>query len=149
MTACEVWFYHLERQGLDQVLPTLLERTLQKGWRALVRANSAERVEHLDGWLWSYRDDSFLPHAADPGGGLVDPVVLTLQTGNPNQAEALFLVDGAEAGDLSGFQRCSVLFDGRDDAALQAARAQWRRFREAGVTAAYWRQGEKGWEKVS
>ena len=75
MTACEVWFYHLERQGLDQVLPTLLERTLQKGWRALVRANSAERVEHLDGWLWSYRDDSFLPHAADPGGGLADPVV--------------------------------------------------------------------------
>jgi len=69
MTTCEVWFYHLERQGLDQVLPTLLERTLQKGWRALIRATSAERIEHLDGWLWSYRDDSFLPHAADPGGG--------------------------------------------------------------------------------
>lgn len=149
MTACEVWFYHLERQGLDQVLPTLLERTLQKGWRALVRASSTERVEHLDGWLWTYRDDSFLPHAADPGAGPADPVVLTAQAGNPNQAEALFLVDGAEAEDLSGFQRCSVLFDGRDETALQAARAQWRRFREAGVTAAYWRQGEKGWEKVS
>ena len=149
MTACEVWFYHLERQGLDQVLPTLLERTLQKGWRALIRATSAERIEHLDGWLWSYRDDSFLPHAADPGGSPADPVVLTAQSGNPNQAEALFLVDGAEVEDLAGFQRCSVLFDGKDEAALQAARAQWRRFRDAGVSAAYWRQGETGWEKVS
>ncbi|MCA3712139.1 MAG: DNA polymerase III subunit chi [Alphaproteobacteria bacterium] len=149
MTTCEVWFYHLERQGLDQVLPTLLERTLQKGWRALIRATSAERIEHLDGWLWSYRDDSFLPHAADPGGSPADPVVLTAQAGNPNQAEALFLVDGAEVEDLAGFQRCSVLFDGKDEAALQAARAQWRRFRDAGVSAAYWRQGETGWEKVS
>ncbi|MFM8819417.1 MAG: DNA polymerase III subunit chi [Phenylobacterium sp.] len=149
MTACEVWFYHLERQGLDEVLPTLLERTLQKGWRALIRATSEERIEHLDGWLWSYRDDSFLPHAAEPGGGPAEPVLLTTQEGNPNQAEALFLVDGAGAEDLSGFQRCSVLFDGRDEAALQAARSQWRRFRDAGFTAAYWRQGEKGWEKVS
>ena len=75
--------------------------------------------------------------------------MLTAQAGNPNQAEALFLVDGAEVEDLSGFQRCSVLFDGKDEAALQAARAQWRRFRDAGVSAAYWRQGETGWEKVS
>ncbi len=149
MTACEVWFYHLERQGLDEVLPTLLERTLQKGWRALVRTASPDRVEHLDGWLWSYRDDSYLPHAAGPAAGPADPVVLTDQAGNPNQAEALFLVDGAEAPDLAGFQRCSVLFDGRDEAALQQARGQWRRFRDAGVAAAYWRQAEKGWEKVS
>ena len=149
MTACEVWFYHLERQGLDQVLPTLLERTLQKGWRARVRAVSPERLEHLDGWLWSYRDDSFLPHAADPAAGSADPVVLTLASGNPDAAEALFLVDGADAGDLSGFQRCSVLFDGRDEAALQVARAQWRGFRDAGVTASYWRQGDRGWEKIS
>jgi hypothetical protein len=76
MTTCEVWFYHLERQGLDQVLPTLLERTLQKGWKALVRAPSGDRVEHLDAWLWSYRDDSFLPHAAGAQAGEADPVAL-------------------------------------------------------------------------
>ena len=61
--ACEVWFYHLERTGLDQALPELLEKTLARGWRALVRTPEPERVEHLDGWLWSYRDESFLPHA--------------------------------------------------------------------------------------
>lgn len=149
MTTCEVWFYHLERQGLDDVLPTLLERTLQKGWRALVRTPSPERIEQLDAWLWSYRDDSFLPHVAEPAGDPGDPVVLTTGTENPNQAQALFLVDGAEAGDLTGFERCSVLFDGRHEPALQAARGQWRRFREAGVPAAYWRQGEAGWEKVT
>lgn len=149
MTACEVWFYHLERQGLEQVLPPLLERTLQKGWKALVRSVSGDRVEHLDGWLWSFRDDSFLPHGAGAGAGPLDPIVLTTGAENPNRAEALFLVDGAEAGDLEGFTRCSVIFDGRDEAALARARDQWRRFREAGLPASYWRQGERGWEKAA
>ncbi|MDB5454933.1 MAG: polymerase chi subunit HolC, partial [Caulobacter sp.] len=36
-TPCDVWFYHLERSALEQVLPELLEKTLGRGWRALVR----------------------------------------------------------------------------------------------------------------
>jgi DNA polymerase-3 subunit chi len=149
MTSCEVWFYHLERQGLDQVLPTLLERTLQKGWKALVRAPSGDRVEYLDGWLWSYRDDSFLPHAAGAQAGEADPVALVADEANPNRAEALFLVDGAEPGALDGYARCSVIFDGRDEAALQVARAQWRKLKDAGFSAVYWRQGQGGWEKAA
>ena len=149
MTSCEVWFYHLERQGLDQVLPTLLERTLQKGWKALVRAPTGDRVEYLDGWLWSYRDDSFLPHAAGAQAGEADPVALVADEANPNRAEALFLVDGAEPGALDGYARCSVIFDGRDEAALQVARAQWRRLKYAGFSAVYWRQGQGGWEKAA
>ena len=35
--ACEVWFYHLERTSLDQALPELLEKTLARGWKAVVR----------------------------------------------------------------------------------------------------------------
>jgi DNA polymerase-3 subunit chi len=149
MTKCEVWFYHLERQGLDQVLPTLLERTLQKGWKALVRAPSGDRVEYLDGWLWSYRDASFLPHAAGAQAGEADPVALVADEANPNRAEALFLVDGAEPGALDGYARCSVIFDGRDEAALQVARAQWRKLKDAGFSAVYWRQGQGGWEKAA
>src|SRR5579872_1007605 len=63
--ACEVWFYHLERTSLDQALPELLEKTLARDWLALVRTPSPERIEHLDGWLWSYRDDAFLPHGTE------------------------------------------------------------------------------------
>ena len=40
----EIWFYHLERSTLDQVLPGLLEKTLQRGWRALVRGAVAHRL---------------------------------------------------------------------------------------------------------
>jgi DNA polymerase-3 subunit chi len=148
---CEVWFYHLERSPLEQVLPELLERTLQRGWKALVRTGQPERVEHLDGWLWSWRDDSFLPHGtADEPMADRKPVLLTTALDNPNAAEALFLVDGAEPGDLTPHERCILIFDGRDDAALKAARGRWKTFKDEGLPVSYWKQGaERGWEKVA
>lgn len=147
-TTCEVWFYHLERTGLDQALPELLEKTLARGWKALVRTAEPARVEHLDGWLWSYRDESFLPHApaAEPNAAR-QPVLLTTGFENPNGADALFLVDGAEPGDLVAFTRCVVLFDGADEAQLAGARALWGRIKGLGHPVSYWKQQGRGWEK--
>jgi len=146
--ACEVWFYHLERTGLDQALPELLEKTLQRGWKAIVRSSMPERIEHLDGWLWAYRDESFLPHApaVEPGAAR-QPILLTTGTDNPNAADALFLVDGAEPGDLDGYRRCIVLFDGADEGQLRNARAQWSAVKARGLPASYWKQQARGWEK--
>lgn len=146
--ATEVWFYHLERTGLEQALPELLEKTLQRGWKALVRVRAAERLQHLDGWLWTYRDESFLPHAADDEPGAArQPILLTTGFENANGADALFLVDGAEPGELSGYARCVVLFDGADAAQLAVARAQWSAVKATGVAVSYWKQQARGWEK--
>lgn len=146
--ATEVWFYHLERTGLDQALPELLEKTLQKGWKAVVRLREADRLQQLDSWLWTYRDDSFLPHAPDDEAGVErQPILLTTGFENPNAAHALFLVDGAEPGELKGYERCVVLFDGADEAQLAVARAQWSAIKATGVSVSYWKQQARGWEK--
>ena len=146
--ACEVWFYHLERTGLDQALPELLEKTLARGWKAIVRTPQAERIEHLDGWLWTYRDESFLPHApAGEPGAARQPILLTTGFENPNGAEALFLIDNAEPGELAGYARCVVLFDGADEAQVVAARGLWTVLRKQGSPASYWKQQGRGWEK--
>jgi DNA polymerase-3 subunit chi len=145
---CEVWFYHLERTAPDQALPELLEKTLAKGWRALVRTTGADRIDHLDGWLWSWRDESFLPHGrADEPQPERQPVLLTTEEANPNGAQALFIIDGAPCGRLDGFERCVLLFDGRDDAQVRQARERWKVFKGEGLPVSYWRQGERGWEK--
>jgi DNA polymerase-3 subunit chi len=148
MSACEVWFYHLERTGLDQALPELLQRTLARGWRALVRSPDPQRLEHLDGWLWSFRDEAFLPHGL-AGEALAErqPVLLTTTGENPNGAQALFLLDDAEPGGLDGFERCLILFDGRDEAAVASARRRWSALKGANPVS-YWRQNPEGrWEK--
>ena len=43
----ELWFYHLDSMGVEEALPPLLERCLQRGWRALVRTTLPERAEAL------------------------------------------------------------------------------------------------------
>ena len=147
-TATEVWFYHLERTSLEQALPELLEKTLQKGWKALVRLREADRLQRLDSWLWTYRDESFLPHAPDDEVGAErQPILLTMGFENANNADALFLVDGAEPGELAGYVRCVVLFDGADEAQLAVARAQWSAVKATGVSVSYWKQQARGWEK--
>jgi DNA polymerase-3 subunit chi len=147
-TPCEVWFYHLERSSLEQVLPELLEKTLQRGWRARVSSASRERLETLDAFLWTWRDDSFLPHGlAGESFDARQPVLLGEGPGNVNAAQALFVLDG-DPGDLGSYERCVVIFDGRDEAALATARSLWSGYRKAGHGVTYWRQGEsRGWEK--
>lgn len=145
----ELWFYHLERSELERALPPLLEKSLARGWRALVRGGSPERLDALDTILWTYRDDSFLPHGRDGAANAErQPVLLTTGSANLNNAQALFLIDGAEAGDLSVFERACLLFDGRDEAALESARSRWKEIKAAGVAASYWRESASGkWEK--
>lgn len=146
----EALFYHLTAQPLERALPVLLERTLQKGWRAVVRAGSAERVAALDAHLWTYRDESFLPHGAK-GGAAPDrqPVYLTDGDEIPNEAEVLFVVDGADEADFTARERTIVMFDGADEDAVAFARTQWKRAAQA-VTATYWRQDGSGrWEKAA
>jgi DNA polymerase-3 subunit chi len=145
----EVLFYHLEQQTLERVLPSLLERTLERGWRAVVQCTTKERLEALDGWLWTYRDDSFLPHGtASDGPGTEQPIFLTDGDQNPNSAQVRFLVEGAAPLTFDGYERIVVLFDGRDESAVAQARLEWKRARAAGLEVTYWQQDEDGrWVK--
>ena len=93
----EILFYHLQRQPLEAVLPSLVERSLARGWQAAIQAASEERLQALDDHLWTYADDSFLPHGTDrDADAATQPVVLTLREGNPNAASIRFLVEGAD-----------------------------------------------------
>ncbi|WP_342642508.1 DNA polymerase III subunit chi [Rhodoligotrophos ferricapiens] len=145
----EVLFYHLERQSLEQVLPVLLGKTLERGWRAVVQAGSPERVEALNAHLWTYAEGAFLPHgSARDGFAERQPIWLTDGDDRPNGAEVRFLVDGAVASDVSIYGRAVYLFDGRDEDALAMARAQWKAMKAAGHEVTYWQQSASGaWER--
>lgn len=145
----EVFFYHLERQPLDRVLPGLVERTLARGWRAVIQAGNNERLEVIDTLLWTYNEESFLPHGtAKDGPPEMQPVFLTTEEDNPNGAGVRFLVDGATLQSFSGYLRVVVIFDGADKRAVEAARAQWKDARGQGCKVAYWQQTEQGrWEQ--
>ena len=145
----EVRFYHLQRTGLEQALPKLLEKTLERDWRAVVMAGSEDRVEALNGLLWTYSRDGFLPHGSRRDGEAErQPIWLTEADENPNGANVLFLVDGAESGRIGDFDLCCEMFDGRVENAVARARGHWKDCNEAGHQLTYWQQDERGaWRK--
>ncbi len=149
----EVLFYHLEHQLLDSVLPVLIERTLERGWRAVIQAGSQDRVDALDTLLWTYKDNSFVGHGTIKSGNApLQPVFLTAVEDNPNMATVRFMVDGAmferPAEQLSGYARIVHLLDGHEPQALVQARRVWKTFKDAGADVTYWQQSAAGrWEK--
>jgi DNA polymerase III subunit chi len=148
-SSTEIYFYHLERRTLDEVLPTLLELSFKRGWRAAVQAASEERVEAIDTLLWTYREESFLPHGtARDGRASSQPIYLTAGDDNPNAAQVRFLVDGATLADASPYLRVAYVFDGRDQAAVARAREAWQEAKARGDAVSYWQQDVDGrWQQ--
>ena len=147
----EVCFHHLERRRVDEALPRILERALEEGRRVVVRASSEEMVAALNERLWTYDDASFLPHgAAGDGDPPAQPIFLTSEVDNLNRATMLVRLAGAEAAERDdAFDLTLLLFDGRDEASLADARAEWRRLKNDGRAISYWRDSDEGgWERA-
>jgi DNA polymerase-3 subunit chi len=142
----EVLFYHLQGQPLDRVLPTLLEKSLERGWRVAVQVASDERIDALDALLWTYRDDSFLPHATyRDSEAAAQPILLTTGDDNRNGAAVRFLIDDtALPEDAGNYQRIVLLFDGEDPDALAGARERWTQAKNQGFAVTYWQPDEQG-----
>ncbi len=150
----DIWFYHLDGQPIERVLASLLEKSLARGWKAVVQAATPERVEAIDLGLWTYDDASFLAHGtARDGDAELQPIYLTLDADNPNAAAIRFFVEGVEVDPVLAtaappYERAVLLFDGRNDDEVAGARRQWSALKAAGHVVSYWQQREDGrWEK--
>ena len=147
----EILIYQLQRQPLERVLPALIEKSVERGWRVIVQAASEERVEALDAQLWTFRDDSFLPHGTwREAEASEQPILLTVDGDNPNGAAVRFLIDGAPMpGNPDAYQRIVLLVDGEDDEAVAVAHAHWNEGKAKGFEITYWRPDEDGrWQRL-
>lgn len=147
----EVLFYHLESQPLERVIPVLLEKTLERGWKAVVETGSRERAAALDTALWTYRDESFLPHGVATGQATdaMQPVLITADNDNPNGANVRFFVDRAVPRETAGYERIVYMFSGHDPDAVTEARTAWKALSAMpDNTVTYWQQDAGGrWVK--
>lgn len=145
----EILFYHLTESKLEDALPPLIDKSVERGWRVAVQTLEPARRDALDAHLWTYREESFLPHGTDEGDfAESQPVLLTASAENPNAATVRFIVDGAEPPPVDAYERIVFMFDGYDQEQLEGARAQWKKLKGEGHQLTYWQQTPEGrWEK--
>ncbi len=142
----EVRFYHLTQSPLEHTLPGLLAKSLERGWRVIVQGGDEARLKFLDTHLWTFADDSFLPHGLE-GEGAAQPIWLTTSEANPNEAGVLMLIDGARATPkrMGAFDLVTLFFDGADQGAVATARKDWKAIADSGLPAVYWAQEHGSW----
>ena len=145
----EILFYHLTESTLEDALPPLLERSLERGWKVVVEAGSEERVTSLNSHLWTYKEDGFLPHgAAMDAYPEEQPVFLSTDAANPNGANVRFHVDGSMPAMVESYIRVVLMFDGHNNTQTADARTAWKRLKSEGHDLTYWQQNQdRRWEK--
>lgn len=141
-------FYHLTRSTPETLVPSLIAKSRQAGWRVELRGTHADRMARLDELLW--QGEGFLPHglAGGPHDAL-QPVLLTVAGQGAAATDCLIAIDGAgvDPAECTAAQRVCIVFDGNDESALDIARGQWRTLTGAGVPAEYWSEAGGRWEK--
>lgn len=144
----DYWFYHLEASTLEGALPNLLEKTLEKGWRALIKLPKA-RLEELDNFLWTYRDEAFLPHGReDEPQADLQPILLSSDTQSAKGFDAVFLIEGEHIADMDGVSRAIIMINGRSDEDVKRERGRWTDLKDKGATLSYYQQDDHGrWTK--
>jgi DNA polymerase-3 subunit chi len=147
----DIQFYHLTSTPLERALPKLLEKSLQAGFKARVKLESEEKAEWMNGVLWTYHPDAFLPHGTRKDGYSEEqPIYLTEGDENPANADLLVVTDGTLAKAEPALKRVLDIFDGRDDAQVASARERWKQYQAQGLTVTYIRQNDAGgWEKAA
>ncbi|MFC6199645.1 DNA polymerase III subunit chi [Ponticaulis profundi] len=146
--ASEWWFYHLDRPPLAAALAPLFEKCLERDWRVLVVSPSQEVLDEIDKDLWTFRDDSFLPHGRDIGQAELQPVLLSSGAQNQNGAKVLVLLNGEGHDPKADFERVMVVFEDGDTHARGEARRQYAAARKAGLSVRYFQQtGQGGWKE--
>ncbi len=145
----EIRFYHLQRTTIKNALPAILEKALARGMRALILLENDDEIKQMDQWLWSYKQESFLPHGCDGDDKpQLHPIWITKKHENKNNANLLILTDGLDwQGDVSGIElQCEIFHD--DAMILPKLRKKWQDVKTQDFISSYWQQDDHGrWQK--
>jgi DNA polymerase III subunit chi len=142
----EVWFYHLERQPIEAVLPRILAGMYARGDSISVHA-AKPVLEELSKRLWAVDDVSFVPHCfGGENRAATAQIILCTDDIAANAAQYRFYAQDIDPV-LEGAVRASLFFDGNDENAVASARDKWKTFRAQGCAIKYWKQSDTGrWE---
>ena len=102
-------------------------------------------VWHGRPWLIDHGASLYVQHTWREPEASAQPVLLTIESDNPNGAAVRFLLDGAPPpADASAYRRIVLLFDGGDADAVAAARTHWSEGRAKGLDVTWWQADAQG-----
>ena len=118
----EIIFYSSAPLQVENTLFTLIEKSYEKGYKSLLLFQDKEKCSVIDEKLWTYKQNSFLPHLSkdEKFSDEIDiPIYLSTKNENPYKAELLFSIDGFLPDHINNFERVIIIIDANDKILLE------------------------------
>ena len=113
----QIIFYNTAPLQVEKTLFSLLEKSLEKGNKSLLLFKDKEKCLSINEQLWTYKQNSFLPHISEDDqiyDNIDVPVYLSTRNENPFKAELLFSIDGFLPDNIDHFERVIIIIDVND-----------------------------------
>jgi DNA polymerase-3 subunit chi len=114
----QIIFYSTAPLQVEKTLFALLEKSLEKGNKSLLLFKDKEKCLSINEQLWTYKQNSFLPHISEDDqiyDNIDVPVYLSTKNENPFRAELLFSIDGFLPDNIEHFERVIIIIDVNDE----------------------------------
>jgi DNA polymerase-3 subunit chi len=119
----------LDNEGCEHYLANLIEKMYLENFEIYVVTRSEQASQKMDQFLWSFRDDSFLPHQIVEEGGFDAPILISHRIlPDPNHYVVINLKD--EMADLRF--KSIIEFVYPNEAAKAIARKKYREYQQHG-----------------
>jgi DNA polymerase-3 subunit chi len=141
----EIGFYHLLTTSLEKALPQIVQKSYDRGWRALIIAADNEHIGEVDKLLWTFDPDSFLPHGiVGEDKEELQPILIAAEYLPKNNPDVIISLQDIVIEDAAKYQRIIDIFDGRSELAVKQARIRWKKYQEMNLEMKYHKQNENG-----
>ena len=134
------YFLKTTRRHFERQICEMAAGYYEQQRKALIAAADAAQARRLDDLLWSWRQESFVPHLCVDALKEEDapllaqmPVLITSGGANPSAIPNLLLADPWPVERLGGFEEIVDFVIDDDEPAKAEARRRFRRYREAGL----------------
>jgi len=145
----ELNFYHVATGNLVPSVVKLLAKVYDSGKKSIFFSPIEDRVKYVDKTLWTFSTNAFIPHG-DKAFGFAEQqsVYMTSEIENPNQATVLVMTDSFDYGSWNqNFEKVIFVFE--DDSSAKTAQEMLADLKNRNENVNYWKQSQKGWEKLN
>jgi DNA polymerase IIIc chi subunit len=142
----EVNFYQVDDIIYKSIAPLLI-KVLDENKKALIYCQDEKQISEIDDGLWSFSKTKFVPHGTkdtklEPEK---QPIFITNQLENSNQAEYLLMLGEAEEKFLKQFSKIFYFFGSGETA---DARKLWAKYKKQSFTLNFYKKADGVWVKV-
>jgi DNA polymerase III subunit chi len=135
----------LDRAALSLAMARFINARVSDGRRVALRVSDDRKAARWDQFLWTWDDQSFLPHSVLGAQWPADePVTVATRLPPATPDMILICLDEVPLGDLDGYDDVYELVDRNTDEGVERARERWSAWKATGRTQEYRRDWATG-----